>query len=111
MFTFLQTHEGLKITAFVTTLVIFIALALGVHPFKKREHATVADLWDSEDYYKYLVTVINASRDMDELETAMELIEGYYSKRFRLPMGRFARNRTYIELLELYKIPVELCQN
>lgn len=119
MFTFLQTPEGIKTTAFVTALVIFIALALGIHPFKKKRQATVSDLWVAEDYFKYLKTVINASRDMDELEAAYELIDGFNNKRFRVPVNRFTCNRYYVKLLdvyvekekELYKIPVELCQN
>lgn len=115
---FYQSPEFLNAVAASTVALIAILFIVGLHPFKEKK-ATNIDLWVADDYFRYLKTIINASRDMDELEAVMELVDGFHHKRFRVPIAMFTRNRYYIMLLDVYakkekellKIPVELCAN
>lgn len=102
-----------------TVLAIVMAFILKARPFGRRKPA-IDDLWSAEGYHAYLLRVIDKSKDMLDLEVAMEMIDAtWYTKTFRDPIGRFKRNRMYIELCDAFvkkeetltKVSVTLCAN
>ena len=115
----LLTPSFLQHVAICTVLVLLIALILGTHPFKKKKQPTVSDVWLADDYFKYLRSFINASKNMDELESAMQLIDTFHDKVFREPISNRQCNEYYEKLLDVYctkeieltTIPVQLCKN
>jgi hypothetical protein len=124
MFEFLSTHEGQRVTAFVTALVIIAAFIIGAHPFKKKKRlvlasATNPNLWTAGDYYIFLNSLIRASKTLEDLQETMQLIEGYFDKVFRVPVSTGERKKYYARLLETYcemeskfeLIPVTLYKN
>ena len=105
--------------AISTVLIIVIAFILKARPTKRRK-PTREDLWTADGYYNYLLAVIKASRDFEELQAAWFMVENtWYTKRFRVQVSPFERSRRYVQLcneyakkeIKLTKIPVTLCTN
>ena len=116
---YLQSPDGLRMTAFVATSLILIAIVLRIDPIKSRKPSK-EDLWTAEGYYNYLLAVIKSSNDMLLLQAAWEMVENtWFQKTFRVPVRRFTRNRYYIRLTKAYakkeaeltKVKIELCTN
>jgi hypothetical protein len=100
--------------------IALIAIAFLINARSKRNKPGIEDLWTAEGYYNYLLAVIKASTTNDELGAAWFMVENtWFTKTFKVPVNRFARNRYYGKLADAYakketeltKIPVELCKN
>lgn len=120
---YLQSPDGLRMTAFIAPSIILIAF---IHRLLKKKASPVRTLqevesapWYAEDYKKFLISKINAAQTMEQLMAEMILIDRYPFKPFRQPISRFTINKYYIEILDAYaakedeltKIPLELCKN
>jgi hypothetical protein len=124
MFEFLSTPEGQRVTAFVTVFVIIAAFAIGAHPFKKKKRLVLAKAEDpalltAGDYFTFLSSIVRSSPTLEKLNKTMPLIEGFFDKKYRVPISNHQLKQYYARLLEVYcnreseleHIPVELCKN
>jgi hypothetical protein len=116
MFDFLQTPEGLRLTAIVTAYVIAIAFLIGAHPFKKDQRLVISDLattpyvpeeeepklWVAGDYFAFLSSLVRSSATLEDLAETMPLIEGFFDKPFRVPVSNYQLKRYYARLLQVY---------
>ena len=123
-FEYLTTPEGMKATAFVTTVIILFAFSIGAYPFKIKKRFVLApaenhSLLTAGDYFTFLSSIIRSSPTLEKLAETMPLIEGFYDKKYRVPISTVQLKRYYSRLLEVYcnrekeltTIPVELCKN
>jgi hypothetical protein len=121
---FLQTPEGLKVTMFVTVMVIAAAFLIGAHPFKSKTQLVLSpaedpNLWVAGDYFAFLSSLVRSSATLEDLAETMPLIEAFFDKPFRVPVSNYQLKRYYARLLQVYcarekeleTIPVELCKN
>jgi hypothetical protein len=114
-FDFLLTPEGQTHVAIATVIIIALALLFNLHPFKKRKQLTFSvgpsvetsydwaiDTWKAGEYFTFVKSIVMASRNLTELESTMEMIEGFHNQIFSEPIGREQYNNYYTRLLESY---------
>lgn len=116
MFDYLQTPEGLRLTAIVTAYVIAFAFLIGLHPFKKEKRLLIADLatgpykpveqepklWTAGEYFTFLSSLVRSSATLEDLAETMPLIEGFFDKPFMGPISNYQLKKYYARLLEVY---------
>jgi hypothetical protein len=125
MLHFLQSQQGLNITAILAPIIIIVAFIIFARRQENKKKIFVLDapqeynLWMASDYYMFINSLILASKSLEELQKTMPLIDGFFDKTFRVPIHHRERKRYYIRLLDSYckkeneltYQPVELCKN
>ena len=120
MFNFLQTQQAQICAAIIIALITISAFIVIAIRNYRRNKPTKEDLWTADGYYNYLLAVVKASRDFEELQAAWFMVENtWYTKRFRVQVSPFERSRRYVQLCDAYakmetkltQIPMPLCTN
>lgn len=119
-----HSPEFLNAVAASTVALIGILFIIGLHPFKKTKQLVAAPAEDpamltAGDYFTFLSSIIRTSPNMKKLNETMPLIDGFFDKKYRVPISNHQLKQYYARLLEVYcnreneleHITVELCKN
>lgn len=121
---YLQSPEGIRMTAFVFASIAIIAIVHRLLRMEKKVFVLAPaedyNLLTTNDCFTIISRFIETSRDIDELKPVIGQIETFKRKKFRFDISRIERKRLYDSLYLLYcqkeleldqPITVELCRN